>query len=203
LRSEDREGYLLNTKHNIRLDKDKKNSSYVRYDLVVSDANLGKSPIEDSNVPGIIKIEGSEENKVLDRRILDMFNVAFHGTANIFLDDDLNRSHIHADEVIFPRGFFSDAILGGKRNEDSDIRIIATDSSQFLTDLVPAGQITYIDLSEDTAEVEIEEGGEEENIENNDEKNEEIINKINRLYPSLSLSVRELEWYNNNINQYL
>lgn len=114
--------------------------------------------------PGIIEAKGGQKNT--DLRLLNMFNIAFHGTVATGGNDFLSKIHLkedgtvasegetfvktvdrmHANDVLFPFGIFVDPILGGKFNEHSKYRIVATNPKYYLTNISPSGAKTFITL---------------------------------------------------------
>ena len=82
-----------------------------------------------------------------DVRLLNMFNIAFHGTIATGTNDFVKSvGNFHADEVLFGKGIFVDPLLSGKYKENSKYRLAANSSKYFLTDYAPSGAKTFISL---------------------------------------------------------
>lgn len=82
-----------------------------------------------------------------DVRLLNMFNIAFHGTIATGTNDFVKSvGNFHADEVLFGQGIFVDPLLSGKYKENSKYRPAANSSKYFLTDYAPSGAKTFISL---------------------------------------------------------
>ena len=95
--------------------------------------------------PGVIDVEEGQSNS--DRRLLNMFNIAFHGTiATGGNDFTKSVSQIHAKDVIFPYGIFVDPILAGKVDKTRKYRLISTNPKYYMTGVAPSGAKTFIKL---------------------------------------------------------
>jgi hypothetical protein len=95
--------------------------------------------------PGVIDVEEGQSNS--DRRLLNMFNIAFHGTiATGGNDFTKSVSQIHAKDVIFPHGIFVDPILAGKVDKTRKYRLVSTNPKYYMTGVAPSGAKTFIKL---------------------------------------------------------
>lgn len=105
--------------------------------------------------PGVRVPEEGQRNS--DFRLINMFNIAFHGTVTTGGNDFTKSvSKLHAQDVVFPLGIFVDPILGGKYNQNSKYRVVSTNSKYYITGVAPSGAKTYINLSpKTTASIEI------------------------------------------------
>jgi hypothetical protein len=102
-----------------------------------------KSEIE----PGVYNYNG----KFIDNRLINMFNVAFHGAVSLWSskenrNDFLKDRKAHAKDVLFPYGFFVDPILGGSVDDSKKFRIIGIDRKYYAANLAPSGAKAFINF---------------------------------------------------------
>lgn len=139
------------------------NGDSVEY-LKILEGGLTEIGGQQNPSPGVLLMD---DNTLKDVRLLDMFNVAFHGTVATGENDFIKNIHPeHAIDVLFPYGFFVDPIRGGQYTEYGDYRIISTSIKYFKTNLSPSGAKTFIllkpkNVSEEHSE---EKGNEEDNF---------------------------------------
>jgi len=111
-----------------------------------------------------------------------MFNVMFHGAVSLWenkenRNDFLKDRKAHAEDVLFPYGFFVDPILGGKYSDTSDHAIVNTDIKFYATNMAPSGVKTFIDFRPYEKPSEVVTSEEE----SEGDQNEEILNLFNEL----------------------
>ena len=113
--------------------------------LKILDGGLGDIRKGRDIEPGVIQLEEGQKNS--DLRLINMFNVAFHGTVATGGNDFTKPvSHVHAKDVMFPYGIYVDPILMGRKDDNRKYRIIATDGKYYLTNIAPSGAKTFIKL---------------------------------------------------------
>ena len=114
--------------------------------LKILDGGLGDIRKGRDIEPGVIKLEGKQKNS--DLRLLNMFNVCFHGTVATGGNDFTKPvSQIHAKDVLFPHGIYVDPITTGKLDRNRKYRKIGTNSKYYSTNVAPSGAKTFIKLS--------------------------------------------------------
>lgn len=126
--------------------------------------------------PGVYNYNG----KFIDNRLINMFNVAFHGAVSLWSNkenrnDFLKDRKAHAKDVLFPYGFFVDPILGGSVDDSKKFRIIGIDRKYYAANLAPSGVKAFINFDpivKTSSEAEIE-------IKPDEEINNELINLKN------------------------
>ena len=105
-------------------------------------------PIE----PGVVELKEGQSNS--DLRLLNMFNIAFHGTVATGGNDFTKPVRkLHAKDVLFPNGIFVDPIRAGKYDSTRKYRLIATNPKYYLTNIGPSGAKVYISLKKKSAEI--------------------------------------------------
>ncbi len=134
-------------------DNPKNNSPYL---LTLGDTPISYLKILDGGLGDIRKgrdiepgvIEPKEGQKNFDFRLLNMFNVAFHGTVATGGNDFTKSvSVLHAKDVLFPHGIYVDPILMGRKDSNRKYRVIATNGKYYLTNIAPSGPKTFITLT--------------------------------------------------------
>lgn len=95
--------------------------------------------------PGVIELQDGQQNS--DLRLLNMFNVCFHGTIATGGNDFTKPvSQMHAKDVLFPHGIYVDPISTGKLDRNRKYRKIGTNSKYYSTNVAPSGAKTFIKL---------------------------------------------------------
>ena len=92
-----------------------------------------------------------DHGKYIDNRLINMFNVLFHGAVSLATDknnrnDFLKDRKAHAKNVLFPYGFFVDPILGGSFDNTKNFRIVNTSRKYYATNMAPSGAKAYINF---------------------------------------------------------
>lgn len=101
--------------------------------------------------PGIVELKDGQQNS--DLRLLNMFNIAFHGTVATGGNDFTKSvSQMHAKDVLFPHGIYVDPITTGKLNRNSKYRMIGTNSKYYSTNIAPSGAKTFIKVKPKSSE---------------------------------------------------
>ncbi len=97
--------------------------------------------------PGVIELEEGQKNS--DLRLLNMFNVAFHGTIATGGNDFTKPvSKMHAKDVLFPHGIYVDPILTGKLDRTRKYRMVSTSGKYYLTNVAPSGAKTFVKIKQ-------------------------------------------------------
>ena len=95
----------------------------------------------------VIELEEGQKNS--DLRLLNMFNVAFHGTIATGGNDFTKPvSKMHAKDVLFPHGIYVDPILTGKLDRTRKYRMISTSGKYYLTNVAPSGAKTFVKIKQ-------------------------------------------------------
>lgn len=89
-------------------------------------------------IPGIVPY--SEEGGAYDRRLINMFNLAFHGS--------ISRNTAPATGTLLRHGIFADTFLLGEYDEDRAFRASSTNRSLYETNAMPSSPVLKIDISE-------------------------------------------------------
>lgn len=115
--------------------------------LKILDGGLGDIRKGRDIEPGVIELE-KEGQKNSDLRLLNMFNICFHGTVATGGNDFTKTvSQMHAKDVIFPYGIYVDPISTGKLDRNRKYRRVGTNSKYYSTNIAPSGAKTFIKLN--------------------------------------------------------
>lgn len=113
--------------------------------LKILDGGLGDIRKGRDIEPGVIETEEGQKNS--DIRLLNMFNVAFHGTVATGGNDFTKPiSKMHAKDVLFPHGIYVDPILTGKLDRNRKYRIVSTNGKYYFTNVAPSGAKTFVKI---------------------------------------------------------
>ena len=131
----------------ITLNKTDGTQDFVHY-LEILKGGLGEIGNKLETEPGVYD---HGKGKLVDKRLINMFNVAFHGAVSLWtnkenVNDFLKDRKAHAKDVLFPYGFFVDPILGGSVNDSKKFRIINIDRKYYATNRAPSGAKAFINF---------------------------------------------------------
>lgn len=125
--------------------------------LKILDGGIGeliKSNSNDNLIPGVFgtttKPDGTVTNVVRDRRLINMFNIAFHGSTYTGEANDFHKNNPkHADFALFPYGFFVDPIMGQRMTTNGEkYRPIIISGKYYFTSYVPTSPKVYFTIEE-------------------------------------------------------
>ena len=153
----------------ITLNKTDGTQDFVHY-LEILKGGLGEIGNKLETEPGVYD---HGKGKLVDKRLVNMFNVAFHGAVSLWtnkenVNDFLKDRKDHAKDVLFPYGFFVDPILGGSVDDSKKFRIINIDRKYYATNRAPSGAKAFISFDPIVSNSE----------EPEDKKSEEINNEV-------------------------
>ena len=125
--------------------------------LKILDGGIGqliKSNSKEELIPGVFgtttQPNGTVTDTVRDRRLINMFNIAFHGSTYTGEANDFHKNTPkHADFALFPYGFFVDPIMGQRMTTNGEkYRPIIISGKYYFVSYVPTSPKVYFTIEE-------------------------------------------------------
>ena len=108
---------------------------------IFDDIEIKESEIINDKPIGTEAYNTSTGEGIIDKRLVNMFNLAFHGIPHTREFNDLTTPGLlKATDALFPNGFFVDTFISSDHTDGINKEVL-TDKSFYSTNVVPTGPI--------------------------------------------------------------